>query len=159
MSDIFSFNSCGANRWPAVSMSKIGHLQPETWTHCCHSVFRLRSGYLLSSGRGARLPLADDQLASAHYLAVAHLGGDANDGRNDNIFLAAPVQLEVLQKHVPGIVSGHVGVQAFLGTAKAIAEANAVPDILVESGSPAQASPWQCWESLQGLFVRRYQPH
>ena len=75
---------------------------------------RLRSGYLLSSGRGARLPGADDQLASANYLAVAHLGGDANDGRNDNIFLAAPVQLEVLQKHVPGIVSGTMSGQGCL---------------------------------------------
>ena len=75
---------------------------------------RLRSGYLLSSGRGARLPGADDQLASANYLAVAHLGGDANDGRNDNIFLAAPVQLEILQKHVPGIVSGIMLLQGCL---------------------------------------------
>ena len=87
----------------------VGHLQCGAVTRCHPSVCRLRSGYLLSSGRGARLPGADDQLASANYLAVAHLGGDANDGRNDNIFLAAPVQLEVLQKHVPGIVSRHVG--------------------------------------------------
>ncbi|KAK9812634.1 hypothetical protein WJX72_000985 [[Myrmecia] bisecta] len=66
---------------------------------------RSRSGFLLASGRGARLPGLDDRLHREDYLAVAHLGGDLADGRNDNIFLAAPVTVEAIQQYLPEAVT------------------------------------------------------
>lgn len=52
--------------------------------------------FLLRNGRGAALPPGPQPLAGADYLVAADLDGQ---GRESRIFLAAPVELEELQRH------------------------------------------------------------
>ena len=59
--------------------------------------------YLLSGGRGARLPQGD-RLARHAYLAVAHLDAGSAEGV---IHLAAPVQLAALRAHLRSRIRVH----------------------------------------------------
>jgi len=62
------------------------------------------AGFLLASGRGARLPGKTDPLAKEPYLAIAQLGGDTSDGRNQDIYLAARISKATITAHFPHLI-------------------------------------------------------
>jgi hypothetical protein len=66
---------------------------------------RDRDGFLLSSGRGARLCLADDPLGRCDWLAVAQLGGDLANSRNQPILLAAELPEAAISTGLRHLVS------------------------------------------------------
>jgi hypothetical protein len=59
------------------------------------------AGFLLASGRGARLPGKVDPLSKEAYLVVAQLGGDTSTGRNESIFLASRISESAITAHFP----------------------------------------------------------
>jgi len=66
--------------------------------------------FVLSNGRGARLP-ATEPLAAADYLAVADLDGGGSGGREDaRIFRAAPLGLDEIERGF----AGHIETRALV---------------------------------------------
>ena len=59
--------------------------------------------YLLSNGRAARLN-ENDKLAQHHYLAIAEIGGRANQ-REDSIYAAASLNPDLFSTHLAPLVS------------------------------------------------------
>jgi hypothetical protein len=55
-----------------------------------------------------RLPAAADPLGRADYLAVAHVGGAGKGGRNQSIFLAAPLPAAAFESKLSHLVGSFV---------------------------------------------------
>eukprot|EP00884_Botryococcus_braunii_P002511 jgi/Botrbrau1/12260/Bobra.0323s0003.1 len=84
---------------------------------------RDRDGYTLSNGSSARLASSADPLASHSLLAVGTDWGQRSGGRNDAIGLATPLQLPVLERHLPDLITTTQVVEWAAGSGTAGGEA------------------------------------
>ncbi|KAK9845867.1 hypothetical protein WJX81_004581 [Elliptochloris bilobata] len=70
---------------------------------------RARAGYTLSNGASACLLNERGSLAAEPLLAVASLGGEAGNNRNDFIYVAAALRLDALQRLESACAGGPAG--------------------------------------------------
>lgn len=97
---------------------------------------------MLANGASVRLPAAGDPLGLHELLAVATTGGLRDRGRNDTIWLAAPLDAAALEEAAPQLLRSHTHVFWAPG-AKAVVgrRQRCIGEIILEVGANLLYTP------------------